>query len=101
MVWSFLEKGRRWPPLIVRGAPARRSSLAVAYKRWDQNPSAWIEDQTGIGLQLDAMDEMGYIYAHDDRAAEFTRAFGNVTMGVLEPVNDPIFRPGQRTGDDI
>ena len=70
MVWSFLEKRHRWPPLIVRGALGHRSSLVVAYKRWDQNPSAWIEDHTAIGLQLDGMAEMGYIYAHDDRAAD-------------------------------
>jgi hypothetical protein len=60
----------------------------------DQNPSAWIEDHTVIGLQLDGMAEMGYIYAHDDRAVDITRAFGNVTMGALEPINDPIFRSG-------
>jgi hypothetical protein len=101
MAWSFLEKKYQWPPLIVRGALARQSSLAVAYKRWDQNPSAWIEDHTVIGLQLDGMAEMGCICAHDDRAADITKAFGNVTTSALEPINDPIFRPGPRTGDDI
>ena len=47
------------------------------------------------------MAEMGYTYAHDDRVFDITRAFGNVTMGALEPINDSIFRPGQRTGDNI
>ena len=44
------------------------------------------------------MAEMGYVYAHDDHAADIARAFGNVPM---EPIIDPTFRPGPRTGDDI
>jgi hypothetical protein len=30
---EFSGEGRWWPPLIVCGAPTRRNSLAVAYKR--------------------------------------------------------------------
>jgi hypothetical protein len=47
------------------------------------------------------MAEMGYVSAHDDRAADYHRGIWQRDDGCFVVINDPIFRPGPRTGDDM
>ena len=94
---STAPQGRRL--VISWGEWAVRTSKAAARKVGEYFPRAWCEEHVVIGLQLQGMSKVGYIYAHDKRETDIVSAYGDMKMMPPIPFKSLLASQNQQSPD--
>ena len=73
--------------------------MAATRKVGEYFPRAWCEEHVVIGLQLQGMSKVGYIYAHDRRETDIVSAYGDMKMRPPIPFKTFLASQNQRSPD--